>query len=446
MGAASDAARVRHTRWSRIIDDVSSGIWISPDTAAPVDVPFKSVIISDDLSGIEGELVRAAMPAERYAVVCDKDSFEAQGKSVARALAASAVTILLDEPHADEAQVAALQERTRDADALVAVGSGTINDLCKYATALDGRPYCVFGTAPSMNGYTSTTASITLHSGLKTTKPAHAAKGVFIDLKVNSAAPAYLIAAGFGDSISRSCAQVDWHFSHVMLATPYLEAPYALQKDDEAEILARSGDIGQRDLDGVGFLQRLLTLTGLGLSVAGMSHPGSMGEHQISHWIDSFAGDRHPGTVHGQQVGVTSITMARLQQAILSESRPPKVRPTQVDEDGIRRRYPKAAIEDCLAASHAKAFNQSQCDAFNAKLEAIWPELRARLSAMTVPADELTAHLRNAGGGATAAAIGIDRELYREALIYAREIRNRYSFLDLAADMGILNDFAAGDW
>ena len=35
-----------------------------------------------------------------------------------------------------------------DVDALIAIGSGTINDLCKYASAQDGKPYAVFATAP----------------------------------------------------------------------------------------------------------------------------------------------------------------------------------------------------------------------------------------------------------------------------------------------------------
>ncbi len=30
---------------------------------------------------------------------------------------------------------------TTDVDALVAVGSGTVNDLCKYAAFQDGKPY-----------------------------------------------------------------------------------------------------------------------------------------------------------------------------------------------------------------------------------------------------------------------------------------------------------------
>ena len=59
----------------------------------------------------------------------------------------------------------------RGADALVAVGSGTINDLCKYAAAQDGKPYAVFATAPSMNGYTSKNAAITV-DGHKKSLPA----------------------------------------------------------------------------------------------------------------------------------------------------------------------------------------------------------------------------------------------------------------------------------
>jgi len=438
-GSSADA------RWGRIIDDVTAGRWIDPDSGKPAGVPFGRVVIADSLEGVEAEFVRSAMPAVRYGVVCDDATHAVQGAAVARALGASAETIVLDHPHADEDQVDRLRERTRGVDALVAVGSGTINDLCKYTTALDGRSYCVFGTAPSMNGYTSTTASITLRSGLKTTKKAHAARGVFFDLQVNAAAPAHLIASGFGDSICRPTAQVDWYFAHRLFGTAYREAPYALQAEDEVELFARSAGVGNRDPEAIGYLHRLMTLCGFGLSIAGMSHPGSMGEHQISHWIDSFAGARHPGTVHGQQVGITSVTMARLQERILSQTKAPKVRPTVVDEDGIRRRYPAAAVDMCLAASRAKAMDAAACDRFNAELERQWPELRARLIEMSIPADTLAGHLRAAGGATTAEELGLDVDLYREALLHAREIRDRYSFLDLAADMGILEDFVAGE-
>jgi glycerol-1-phosphate dehydrogenase [NAD(P)+] len=46
--------------------------------------------------------------------------------------------------------------------------------------------------------------------------------------------------------------------------------------------------------------------------------------------------------------------------------------------------------------------------------------------------------LAGAGGATTALELGLDSALYREAVLYAREMRNRYSVLDLLADSGEL--------
>lgn len=427
--------------WNDLIDEVTSGRWLDPDTGRAVDVPFRNILIGDGLADQARDLLDAVMPASNYGVVCDAATAAAMGDRIAKVLGSKAQLFILDHPHADEGQVAALQALTAGVESLVAVGSGTINDLCKYATYLDGRAYSVFATAPSMNGYTSSTASITLHSGLKTTQKAHAAKGVFIDIGVSAAAPQYLIGAGLGDSLCRPTAQIDWYFSHRMFSTRYATSPYVLQEADEAELLTRTAGLGRRDHDAVGYLQRLMTLAGLGIAVVGMSHPGSMGEHQISHWIDSFAGKRHPGTVHGQQVGVASVTMARLQARILAMESAPRVKPYIPDEADIRARYPAAAVEDCLAACRAKTMDSEAAARFNDKLERLWPELRSALSPMALNPDDMAVHLRAAGGGATYEEIGMERDLYVEALIRCREMRDRYSMLDLAADMGILEDF-----
>lgn len=427
--------------WNYIIEDVTQGRWVDPDTGTAVKVPFKHIKIGDGFADTARDLVEAVMPAKSYAVVCDKATAAIMGDKITRAMGSKATLILLEHPHADEMQVRALQALTRGQDGLIAVGSGTINDLCKYATYLDGRDYCVFATAPSMNGYTSSTASITLASGLKTTQTAHAAKGVFIDIGVSAAAPQYLIGAGLGDALCRPTAQVDWYFSHMMLGTRYATSPYLLQAVDEAELLRRVSGLGHGEHDAIGFLQRLLTLGGLGIAVVGLSHPGSMGEHQISHWIDSFAGTRHPGTVHGQQVGVASVTMARLQQHILSQEEAPCLRGWQPDEAAIRARYPEAAVAGCLQAARSKAMDQSAALAFNRRLAEIWPTLRRTLREMMLSPDDMASALRAAGGGATYDEIGLTRELYVDALRHCREMRDRYSFLDLADDMGILDDF-----
>ncbi|NRA88278.1 MAG: sn-glycerol-1-phosphate dehydrogenase [Rhizobiales bacterium] len=427
--------------WNSLIRDVTNGTWKNPDTDSAVSVPFRHIDINNNMAENANTLLNTHMPSEKYGIVCDAATADIMGLKIAKSLGSKAELIVLDHPHADEMQIDNLRKVTANCTSLVAVGSGTINDLCKYATHLDGRPYSVFGTAPSMNGYTSSTASITLKSGLKTTKEAHAAKGVFIDIGVSAEAPQYLIGAGLGDSLCRPTAHVDWYFSHMMLGTSYATAPYLLQEDDEAELLLRTEDLGRRDYNAIGYLQRVLTLGGLGIAVVGTSHPGSMGEHQISHWIDSFAGNCHPGTVHGQQVGVASVTMARLQELILSQSEAPRIRAYQPDEAAIRARYPAAAVENCLKVSRSKIMSQAELDTFNTKLEEIWPTFRKKLKAMMIPADEMAAHLRVAKGGATYDEIGLDRDLYVEAVLHCREMRDRYSMLDLADDMGILNDF-----
>jgi glycerol-1-phosphate dehydrogenase [NAD(P)+] len=296
-----------------------------------------------------------------------------------------------------------------------------------------------------MNGYTSTTASITLSSGLKVSKQAHAPSGVFIDLAINAAVPTYLIASGFGDCLVRSVAQFDWWLSHRMLDTFYTDLPFQLESADEDELMARAPDLAKGDVEAVGYLHRVLTLCGFGVSFTGMSNHGSMGEHQISHYIDCFAGERHPGTLHGQQVGVATLTMARLQRLILDADRPPTVRATRIDETAMRRRFGDEVSAICLAEMEQKALDGLGAEKFNARLQAIWPELQRELRAFLVPEDVMRQALADAGGPTTARELGLDVDFYREAVLHAREIRKRYSALDLAADAGFLEKFVAGE-
>jgi len=439
-------------RWTALIDEMVEGRWINPETGKPGTVPYEKVVIEERLDGHEADLVTALGFKGRIAVVCDQNTHDVMGLRVAKALQAahnsgiaSVDTIVLDHPHADEENLALLREKTRNVDFLVAVGSGTINDLCKYVTATDGRAYCVFGTAPSMNGYTSTTASITAANGLKVSKPAHAPKGVFIDLAVNAAAPTYLIASGFGDCLVRSVAQFDWWLSHRLLGTFYTELPFQLEIADEQQLMARAPGLAKGDIEAVGYLHRVLTLCGFGVSFTGMSNHGSMGEHQISHYIDCFAGDRHPGTLHGQQVGVAALTMARLQTQILSSDTPPHIAATRIDEADMRRRFGDEVTKVCLAEMAQKSFDAEGAEALNAKLDTIWPALRAELRAFVVPVETMRQALADSGGPTTAQELGIDVDFYREAVIHAREIRKRYSALDLADDAGFLKAFAADE-
>ena len=82
---------------------------------------------------------------------------------------------------------------------------------------------------------------------------------------------------------------------------------------------------------------------------------------------------------------------------------------------------------------------------FGLRRRAIWPELRAELTEFPVPVAVMHDALAASGGPTTAAQLGLDVDFYREAVCHAREIRKRYSALDLAADAGLLEAFAAGE-
>ncbi|WP_114391455.1 iron-containing alcohol dehydrogenase [Notoacmeibacter marinus] len=434
--------------WTELIDDICAGTWISPLTGKRYPAaPYDKIVFAETLKGREADLVSSLGFEGPFAVVCDPATFKAMGERVAKALRGigEVTEIVLDHPHADMATVRDLQERLKPFPTAVAVGSGSINDLTKFATLQNGRRYCVFATAGSMNGYTSSTASITLDSGLKVSLPAQVPAGFFVDLDVCAAAPAWLNAAGFGDCLCRSVAQIDWWMSHRLLGTMYRHEPYLIEIPDEIRLMEQARGIAAGDIEAIGTLFRVLTLCGLGINFTGVSNHGSMGEHQISHYIDCFAGERHPGSTHGQQVGVTTLTMARLQEHFLSREQAPEVGPTQIDEADMARRMGPEVAAQCAEYYRKKAFDQKAADAFNERIGKLWPELREECLAMRVGPQRLAKYLEAAGGPTTAEALGIPVEFYREAVSHAHEMRDRFSFADIACDSGVLKQLASAE-
>ncbi len=434
--------------WTALIDDVAEGRWISPVTGEPAPrSACARIAIADSLDGAEVGLLDAVGAEGPLAVVADADTWEAMGARVHAALAAAGraprAVVLPARPHADLATADALAGRLEGAAHVVAVGSGTINDLCKVVTHRDGRACSVFGTAASMDGYASSTASMGLPSGLKVSMKAHAPRGVYLELSVMAAAPPRMAASGFGDCLCASVARIDWWMSHRVLGGFFREEPYLIAAEAGAEIDARAGAIGRGERDAIGHLARALILSGLGIGFTGVSNHGSMGEHQISHYIDCFARDRHPGTLHGQQVGVASLTMARIQTWLLDQARPPVLRPTRIDADDMARRMGPAIAAQCLEEYRKKALDADGAARLNETLQEIWPALRAECRAWAVPVADMKARLAAAGGPTSAAELGLDVAFYREAVRHAHEMRNRFSFADLACDAGLLDAFAA---
>jgi glycerol-1-phosphate dehydrogenase [NAD(P)+] len=293
-----------------------------------------------------------------------------------------------------------------------------------------------------MDGYVTSTVSIT-RDGFKLSLPAHSPSGVFLDLGVLASAPRRMIQAGLGDTVCRTTAQVDWLLSHLLLDTVYAETPYDLMRADEPILYAKADRLLAGDLDAMLSLARMLVLSGLGVLVTNTSHCGSMAEHQISHFIDMLA-DPHPGTLHGQQVGIATWSVARLQAAMLEQEAPPRLAALDLDPATFRGRYGRFA-ESCLAAARRKPLDVEGTRKLQARLDERWPAIRRQLQAVMLPQGALDRVMSAAALPRTAADLGIDPAFYRRAVGHGHEIRDRYTILDLAEQAGRLEGFAAGE-
>ena len=99
----------------------------------------------------------------------------------------------------------------------------------------------------------------------------------------------------------------------------------------------------------------------------------------------------------------------------------------------------------CLDAVRKKPFDAAGTERLNRRLSERWPAMRDRLLSVMLPVAEIERVMRAAGAPLTAAGLGVDPALYRRAVGGAHELRDRYGFLDLAAQAGTLAGFAAGE-
>ena len=414
------------------------GSYPDPEAGKPVGVATRSLVIADSLGGREADLVTDLNLGKTLAVVSDPTTHQVLGARVEAALRDRFDIVSLVLPTGvvpDDATVTRLRVASAKADAFIAVGSGTINDLAKYASALEHKPYAVFATAPSMNGYVSLTASITVH-GHKLTLPAQAPSGAFFDLGVLADAPARMIRAGLGDSICRTTAEADWLLSHLLFGTPYRRLPFALLEADEPSLLDQASDLLAGSLDAMRTLARTLVLSGFGTAIVGSSAPASQGEHLVSHFIDMLEPAGRPAVLHGEQVGVTTLSVARLQHTMLRQQ--PMVHPDTETESSVRARFGGELGGSVWEEFANKHLDRVKADTLNHTLATQWDNIRDRLSAIMLPLARMEAVMAAAGAPTTPADIYLDRPFYESALRHGREIRNRYTMLDLAASSGAL--------
>lgn len=417
------------------LEQLLSGKWHSSVNGEVIRSPIDHIVIGDVRGNVHHYIEQLGWNVKTILVVCDENTDKILGEDISSRIKAKKHIL----PHPVKPTLAAIRQvvgviKVQKIEAVIAVGSGTLNDICKYASFLAGKPYVVFPTAPSMNGYASISASV-IDKGYRTSKRAHLPTGIFVDLEVLMQAPRALIHSGVGDSLCCFTAQADWLMSHLLLDTSYNKVPFDLLKRDVNTLLEQSGSLLKNDEKAMYSLVSLLILSGIGMTLANGSYPASQGEHMIAHTMEmrnaQLSLDIQPEIYHGQYIAVTTLTMANIQEFVLERGvEQSALSFADLPENEINQYFGGYVAESCIQASRLK-YHQWPKIAEAIQQKDKWQEVVKHVSPLLLSSRHLLEIFTEIGAPTSPAELGWSLENYGEAVKMAKYSRERFTFLDL---------------
>lgn len=198
--------------------------------------------------------------------------------------------------------------KEKKVDFLAGVGGGRVIDVAKLVSKETAREFLSIPTAASHDGIASSRASLK-QGNSSVSIPARAPLGVLADTEIIRRAPYRLMASGCGDIISKFTAVKDWELAHRVKREEISEYAAALSLMTAKIIMDNRGVIKKKKEESTRKVVKALISSGVAMSIAGSSRPGSGSEHKFSHALDSLA---QTSSLHGEQCGVGSIMMMYL--------------------------------------------------------------------------------------------------------------------------------------
>ncbi len=342
--------------------------------------------------------------------------------------------LFLKSPKPDEKNLKKIAIAAKNCDLILALGSGTINDLCKFTAAKTKIPYAIFASGASMNGYLSKNASITI-LGHKKTLSATLPIAVFCDLKILKKSPLRLTKAGIGDSLCFYSCWFDWYLSHKILGTKFDQKPFEILREKMEFLVKNFQKFSARDEEFLRLLIEILFLSGKGMTIAGGSYPASQSEHLIAHAIEMKYPKLAQKNLHGAMIAATSLTAAKLQKHLLDNqfchpelvfgSIHPKLQ--KFFGKKIAAECKKEYEQKLLAIQQIKNPNDKNPNGKNPN----WSKIKTELQKIHFDESRLKEIFSHFKIKTSPKSLGLSNQQYQECTAYAKFIRNRFTCLDI---------------
>ncbi len=319
-------------------------------------------------------------------------------------------------------------------DLIVGIGSGVIQDLCKYVSFYNSIPYFIVATAPSMDGYASSGAAM-ITGGMKVTYSAKVPDAIIADTEILKDAPLEMIKAGYGDIIGKYSALNDWKLGHIVNGEYFCDYIYNLTYDMLLKTLPLAKKLLMRDEESIKILTEALVVVGIAMSFAGNSRPASGSEHHLSHYFE-ITGiiDGTEYLPHGIDVVYSTLITSALREEI-AMSQFPKTQYRQENseyESEIKRVY-KTVADGCIALQEKLGtYKTNRINTYiekEALIKKILSEVPSGEELKTVLSDielDINEFYKTYG-----------KEKIKDAVKYAKDLKDRYTVLWMYYDLGL---------
>ena len=278
----------------------------------------------------------------------------------------------------------------KTADYLLAVGSGTLNDMAKSVSTRLQIPCGVLATAASMDGYCSKGAAL-MRGGVKVTDDVHTPSDILIDLDIVRNAPKLMTAAGFGDIIGKFTCLTDWQLSNAVNDEPIHAQAFAQMESAREACISCFDALTNYDGEAIAKLMDALITAGLAMAECGNSRPASGSEHHQSHFLEmDFVRRGEKVPLHGLKVAIGTLV--------------------------------SITLYNYLKDNQIKFKNNEKVFALVEKMPSV---------------DTVRDMLIKMGCPVRFSAIGVRKETMEEMIEKAYTVRNRYTVLTLIHDLGL---------
>ncbi len=366
-------------------------------------------------------------------VICaDKNTFATCGERVAKSLGAKVESIkvfdcegfLIPNEDAIDALDAFITDKT---DLIIGIGSGVINDLCKYVSFKNGLRYYIVATAPSMDGYASVGAAM-ITGGMKTTFNARVPAAIIGDVDILKDSPMDMIKSGFGDIIGKYSALNDWKLAHCVIDEYFCQYVYDLTYDTVLKTRALADGIEKRDPETIKTLMEALVIVGIAMAYVDNSRPASGSEHHLSHYFEITGIIKGRDYLnHGLDVVYSTIETQTLREKIMAlDSCPEKMYGFDRESwvDAINESYGSAAEGVIALQDKMNYYGRGLENVYREKWNEIIDILRD-----TPSVDELNGILATAGLDFEYYNKFYGRDVIEDADLYAKDLKDRYTVL-----------------